>query len=68
MTEYVQVVTAVDSAEEAAAVTAPLAQNFELTIGDARQPPGNGTPQRWPGPISCRSSDRAPAAMSVSIQ
>jgi hypothetical protein len=27
-----------------------------------RQPP------RWPRPISCRSSDRAPTAMIVSIQ
>jgi hypothetical protein len=28
MTEYVQVVTIVDSAQEAAAVTAPIARNF----------------------------------------
>src|SRR5450755_16417 len=30
----------------------------------ARQSPGSGTPQRWPRPISCRSSDRALVAMS----
>jgi hypothetical protein len=72
MTEYIQVVTTVDRAEEAAAVIAPLAQNFEhsprLTIGDARQPPGNGTPRRWPGPISWRPNGRALAAMKATIQ
>ena len=35
--------------------------------GHARQSPGSDTPQRWPRPISCRSSERAPAAMKVTI-
>ena len=69
MTEYIQVVTTVDRAEEAAAVIAQLAQNFEhsprLTIGDAKQPPGerhtaalagaNLLAAQWPRPGSNES-------------
>jgi len=33
----------------------------------ARQSPGSGAPKHWPRPVSCRSSDRAPALSHNSV-